>query len=368
MVLAVCVHLGAEAAQQLLIDDVAVCVHLGGAGLGVVFRDNVVDGVGQGLGKGVELVLVVEGAALDALPGVADVGAPAVDVVGGSLQGALEHLHRLVGGNPPQTDNAGAVVLGHLDLVVFAAVDSQLAVDHHVDGAVLVGVVGDVGVLGKLIQKEVALVVQLVGTEVGVGLEGGRVVHNGLVQPGQLHQLFVHVVHRNAEVVDLLFPGAVQLAADLLEGLGNVFHGGGDDVGVGLRIGVDRKALEGVAEGHQDRPQAGIAFGVKLVEGGLDVPQDLAGAGVVPLLGTLVPVALIQVDVPGLADAGNVHALSGGAHPAGGIAVAVAVRGHSHLGDPLAGVAGGVPVGQVLAGDVQALLGSGETLFGGLES
>ena len=320
------------------------------------------------MGKGVKLVLVVEEAPLGAFADVLQVGPPAVDVIGGGLQGPGGKLHVFPGGNPPQPHHVGVLVADQIHLVVLAAAYHLLAVQGDVNGAVGVGGVGDIGVLGQLIQKEVALVVQLVGSKVGVGLDGGRVVHNGLVQPGNLANLLVHLVHRNLQVVDLLLAGAVELGADLLEGLGDVFHRRGHNVGVGLRVGVDRKGLEGVAEGHHSRPQAGVVLGVKLVDGSLDIPQDVAGLVVVAHIAAFLPVALIQKGVPDLADAGDVHTLAGGPHPAGGIAVAVAVRGDGHLGDALAGVAVGIPVHQVLAGDVQALLGGGKALFGRLKS
>ena len=127
------------------------------------------------------------------------------------------------------------------------------------------------------------------------------------------------------------------------------------------------KTLEGVAHGHDAGPQPGVGGGVVLVEGGLDVVEDGAGLVVVAHLRRLLPEPLIQVDVPDLGHAGDIHPLAGAAGPAGGIPVAEAVRGHRHLGDALPGVTGGIPVDKVMTGDVQALLGGGETLLGGLE-
>ena len=163
--------------QLVLVDDAAV---------GVGLRDDAVGHVGQGLGKVVELVLVVEEAPLDALPGVADVGAPAVDVIGGGLEGAGGKLHRLVGGDPPQAHHAGLLALGHLHLVVLGAGNGHLAVYLHVDGAIHVGGVVDIGVFGELVKELVALVVELVGPKVGVVLDGAGVVQNRLVQLGDL--------------------------------------------------------------------------------------------------------------------------------------------------------------------------------------
>ena len=105
----------------------------------------------------------------------------------------------------------------------------------------------DIGVFGELVKELVALVVELVGPKVWVVLDGAGVVQNRLVQLGDLLQLDVYLLDRNLQVVDLLVPGALQLGADLLEGLGQVLEGGEDDVGVGLRVGVGGKALEGVA-------------------------------------------------------------------------------------------------------------------------
>ena len=70
----------------------------------------------------------------------------------------------------------------------------------------------------------------------------------------------------------------------------------------------------------------------------------------------------VQKGVAGLVDAGDIHALPGEVYLGTAVPGIVPVGGNGNLVHPLAGIAGGVDVHQVLSSDIQALLGNRKAL------
>ena len=73
-------------------------------------------------------------------------------------------------------------------------------------------------------------------------------------------------------------------------------------------------------------------------------------------VGVLIPVADVQIDIPGLADAGRDNAVAHAQHAVGGVPVA-GLHMEAELVQRLAGVALRIDVGDVVARDGQALVG-----------
>ena len=135
-----------------------------------------------------------------------------------------------------------------------------------------------------------------------------------------------------------------------------------------LGIGVAGEVLERLIEAQQAGTQAHIGIGVELIDGSLDVRQHGIGLSIVAQIAVFFPETLVQKDITGLVNAGDLYTLACQAHLAGGIAGTVTVRRKGNLCDPLSGITGGIPVGQVLSGNIQALLCGSQAALCGFKS
>ena len=221
----------------------------------------------------------------------------------------------------------------------------------------------DVHVLGQLIQGQVPGVPQLQGLVAIDGLGADLVV-----QIPDVGEELVDLVHGVGQLLLLAVPDRLELLGGLVEELGQGF-GLGPDQAVGV-LGADLggqllQGREQVAQLGVDDAEAVVGLGfAHLIQNAAELGQAVQPLAALLQLAVLVPVPDIQIGVPQLGGAVGQDAVADvGVVKVGELGRAGGIQAHQV--HPLAGVARGVDVGNIVAGDVQRRLGGVNRQAGG---